>query len=166
MIIDFKDVQNCQVEFVKHLENKPGRINEKNKFGVTKGQVICLISELMEVCNADNLHKWWDKSEIDKDHVVEELSDLLAHICNVANYLDFKLVHDIEEMQIEDIEGSVISLISDMVQLVNTKNKTFVKHKLFVILTKYIQLVYALGFNIDELKESYHKKLKINYTRF
>lgn len=166
MIIDLTEVQSSQIEFISYLESKPGIVNPKSKFGVTKGQAIDLLSELIEVCNAAKIQKWWDSSEIDKDHVLEELADLLAHICNIANYLDIKLIHEVEEVQIESIEGHIISLSSDIIQIPFSKNKTFVRHKIFVILTKYIQLVYILGFSIDELKEAYHKKLEINYTRF
>ncbi|SCI10519.1 Uncharacterized protein conserved in bacteria [uncultured Clostridium sp.] len=166
MIIDLRDIQYKQVEFVNYLESKPEVVNPKSKFGVTKGQAIDLLSELMEVCNAAKVQKWWDKSDVDKKSVAEELSDLLAHICNISNYLDIELIHEVEELQIDCIEGHIIGIASDMIQIPYSKNKTFVRHKIFVILSKYIQIVYALGFNIDEIKDAYHKKLKINYTRF
>ena len=166
MIIDLRNIQDEQVEFIKYLESKPGAINPKSKFGVTKGQAIDLLSELMEVCNASKVQKWWDKSDIDKDNVAEELSDLMAHICNIANYLDIELIHEVEELQIKSIEGIVLAFVQDVILLSNSNNKTFIRHRIFVILTKYIQLVYALGFNIEELKEAYYKKLKVNYTRF
>ncbi len=166
MIIDLRNIQVEQVEFIKYLESKPGAINPKSKFGVTKGQAIDLLSELMEVCNAAKVQKWWDKSDIDKDRVAEELSDLLAHICNIANYLDIDLIHEVEELQIKSIEGIVLAFVQDVILLSNSNNKTFIRHRIFVILTKYIQIVYALGFNIDEIKDAYHKKLEINYTRF
>ena len=166
MIIDLRNIQVEQVEFIKYLESKPGAINPKSKFGVTKGQAIDLLSELMEVCNAAKVQKWWDKSDIDKDNVAEELSDLMAHICNIANYLDIELIHEVEELQIKSIEGIVLAFVQDVILLSNSNNKTFIRHRIFVILTKYIQIVYALGFNIDEIKDAYHKKLEINYTRF
>lgn len=166
MIIDLRNIQAEQVEFIKYLESKPGVINPKSKFGVTKGQAIDLLSELMEVCNASKVQKWWDKLDIDKDRVAEELSDLLAHICNIANYLDIELIHEVEELQIKSIEGIILAFVQDVILLSNSNNKAFIRHRIFVILTKYIQLVYALGFNIDEIKDAYHKKLKVNYTRF
>ena len=166
MIIDLRNIQAEQVEFIKYLESKPGAINPKSKFGVTKGQAIDLLSELMEVCNASKAQKWWDKSDIDKDNVAEELSDLMAHICNIANYLDVELIHEVEELQIKSIEGIVLAFVQDVILLSNSNNKAFIRHRIFVILTKYIQLVYALGFNIDEIKDAYNKKLKLNYTRF
>lgn len=166
MIIDLRNIQAEQVEFINYLESKPGAINPKSKFGITKGQAIDLISELMEVCNEAKVQKWWDKSDIDKDSVAEELADLMAHICNIANYLDIDLIHEVEELQIKSIEGIVLAFVQDVILLSNSNNKTFIRHRIFVILTKYIQLVYALGFNIEELKEVYYKKLKVNYTRF
>ena len=111
MIIDLRNIQAEQVEFINYLESKPGTINPKSKFGVTKGQAIDLLSELMEVCNASKAQKWWDKSDIDKDNVAEELADLMAHICNIANYLDIDLIHEVEELQIKSIEGTVLAML-------------------------------------------------------
>lgn len=166
MIVDLRNIQAKQVEFISYLESKPGIINPKSKFRVTGEQSLDLLSELMEVCNAAKVQKWWDKSDIDKEHVIEELSDLLAHICNIANYLDIELVHEVEDIQIECIEELIISFAGDIIQIPYSKNKTFVRHKIFIILTKYIQLVYALGFNIEELEKAYYKKSKLNYERF
>lgn len=166
MIIDLRNIQAEQVEFISYLESKPEIINPKSKFRVTEGQALDLLSELMEVCNAAKVQKWWDKSDIDKEHVIEELSDLLAHICNIANYLDIELIHEVEDIQIKSIEGIVLAFVQDIVLLSNSTNKAFIRHRIFVILTKYIQLVYALGFNIEELEEAYYKKLELNYERF
>ena len=166
MIIDLRNIQSEQVEFISYLESKPGIINPKGKFGVTGEQALDLLSELMEVCNAAKVQKWWDKSDIDKEHVIEELSDLLAHICNIANYLDIELIHEVEDIQIKSIEGIVLAFVQDVVLLSNSTNKAFIRHRIFVILTKCIQLVYALGFNIEELEEAYYKKLELNYERF
>lgn len=166
MIIDLRNIQDKQVEFINYLESKPGVINPKSKFRITKGQAIDLLSELMEVCNAAKVQKWWDKSGVDKAHVAEELADLLAHICNIANYLDIELIHEVEELQIKSIEGVMLAFVQDVILLSNSNNKTFIRHRIFVILTKYIQLVYALGFNIEEIKDAYYKKLEVNYERF
>ncbi len=38
MIIDLRNIQAEQVEFIKYLESKPGVINPKSKFEITKGQ--------------------------------------------------------------------------------------------------------------------------------
>ena len=37
MIIDLRNIQAEQVEFINYLESKPGKINPKSKFGFTKG---------------------------------------------------------------------------------------------------------------------------------
>lgn len=168
MIIDLRDIQAEQVEFINYLEKDPKKINGKNKFGVTKEQAICLLSELMEVCNAGKIHKWWDLSVRNRDDIAEELSDLMAHLCNIANYTGISLIYSNENeiTQNDCIESLIMSLAGDIVQIPYSRNKTFVRHKISNILCTYIQLIYTLGFNIDEIKEAYDKKLRINYTRF
>ena len=166
MIIDLREIQGKQSEFINYLEGKPGVINPKSSFNVTKGQAIKLISKLMQVCNEIKIQKWWDKPDIDKENLIEELADLLAYICDVSNYTGVELVSEIEVTLVEDLEAFIMAFVSDVVLLSNSNNKAFIRHGLLVILGKFIQLVYNLGFSIEELIEAYNKKLKINYTRF
>lgn len=165
MIIDLTHIQENQVEFVSWLENKPGMINEKNKFGLTRKQILATISELFEVGNEiKTVYKWWDKSPINKEKVLEELSDLLSHICNMANSLEEKLVVDIEVKQVDDIESQFISLTYDILRFTARTDKVFHKRRMReLVLPQFIALVYSLGFNLEELEEAYYKKLKSNY---
>lgn len=168
MIVDLTHIQKNQIEFVSWLERKPDMINEKNKFGVTRKQILATISELFEVGNeAKQVYKWWDKSHICKERLLEEMSDVLSHICNMANSLDEKLIIDIELKQVDDLESQFISLTYDILRFTAKTDKVFHKRRMReLVLPQFITLVYSLGFSIEELEEAYKAKLKVNYKRF
>lgn len=164
MIIDLTNIQQQQVDFINWLENKPGMINEKNKFGVTKKQSLALISELYEVENeVKYIHKWWDKTETDNNKVILELSDFLSHLANVTNYIGIDLISEVGVTQIDELEGQFLSLTRHLQELPYLKHKLHTKKKLEMVFIEFIQLVYSLGFSIDELEEAYKIKLKSNY---
>lgn len=163
-MIDLKHIQRQQEEFISWLEEKPGMINEKSKYKVTKKQALALISELYEVENeVKYVHKWWDNSVVYREKVLLELSDFLSHLSNVSNYLDIELITEEEITQVEDLEGQFLSLTRHVYELPYLNQKFNIKYKIRTIFREYLQLVYSLGFNIEELEEGYKKKLKSNY---
>lgn len=166
-MIDFTKIQQVQQEFVSWLESRPGMVNIKNKYGVTRAQALCLLSELLEVENeVKTTHKWWDKSPVNTQKILEELTDLLSHIANVANELDIKLILEEDIRQTNSLESQFLSISSDIIQLPYSTNKVFTRHKILTIFRKYMQLVYSLKFNVEQLEEEYYKKLEKNYSRF
>lgn len=167
MIIDLTGLQVKQGEFVTWLESKPNLTNEKNKYGITKKQVLATIAELYESGNeAKQIYKWWDESEINRDKLIEELSDVLSHILNIANSLDTELIIDIECKQQEELEDQLISLTYLLLRF--TSNRT---HKILeirrlkeLLLPAYINFVQTLGFTLEELTDAYDKKMYWNYN--
>lgn len=165
-VIDMREIQKVQNEFVKFLEERPGMVNVKNKFGVTRKQSLAILSELIEVENETKIHKWWNLEPINREKVLEELSDVLSHICNVANQLNIELMITEEIVQIENLEGQFLSLVRHAYELANIRQTFFVKQKIMTLFYEYMQLVYSLEFSIDELEEAYYTKLEKNYERF
>ncbi|MDU2199377.1 MAG: hypothetical protein E7E21_13325, partial [Peptostreptococcaceae bacterium] len=62
------------------------------------------------------------------DNVAEELADLMAHICNIANYLDIELIHEVEELQIKSIEGIVLAFVQDVILLSNSNKTPYIRY--------------------------------------
>lgn len=122
---------------------------------------LALISELMEVLNETKIHKWWDRLPVDEDKLKEELSDLLSHIGNLANELDADLIVTVDEVQTTSLERQFIYLAYKITTL--PWRKMFGKHKLDTLVTKYVELVYSLGLDMDQIKEAYFKKMEKNY---
>ena len=127
--------------------------------------ILAIHSEVGEVLNASKVHKIWDKSEIDRNHLLEELADLLSHIANLANFLEVDLVLDIQEVQITAVETTFNRLFYRTTTL--DWNKRQARYTLTrYILPLFVELLYSFGFSLDDLEEAYKAKLKINYERF
>lgn len=165
MILDMRYVQETQNNFCKALEDGKGINYQKESFTVPMWLILSLQSELGEVLNASKVHKLWDKTEVDREHLLEELADLLAHVGNLANFLEIELVLDIKDVQVTAVESTFNRLAYRITTLNWNKRharNTLVNH----IVPLFIELLYSFGFDLEELKEAYHLKMGENYLRF
>lgn len=164
-IIDFTYANKEQKNFLEHLETKNGIKYPNETLNVPMWLILALHSELSEVLNASKLHKFWDKSEINREHLIEELSDFLSHMANLANFLEVDLVTEIPEIQVTAPEV-VFNQLAYRITTLNWNKRHARNALLNQIVPLFVELVYSLGFNLEELKTVYHKKMQHNYTRF
>ncbi|MEG0023703.1 MAG: dUTP diphosphatase [Cetobacterium sp.] len=165
MIIDFEYALDEQKSFLEHLEVKKGMKCPKHSFNVPTWLILALLTELMEVANEKKCFKWWDKTPVNEKKVLTELSDLLSHIANLANILEVGLTSDIEQVQTTAVETTFIRLAYQFTTL--TYKKTFARRTLKNrIVPLFVELVYSLGFSLEELKNEYSNKMNENYMRF
>lgn len=165
MIVDFKYVQEVQENFLENLKKVKGINYQDATFNVPMWLILALQTELGEVTNASQVHKWWVQEKVNRTHLIEELSDLLSHIGNLANLLEVELVLDIQEVQVTAVESTFNKLAYRITTLNWNKRQaryTLTNH----IIPLYLELVYSLGFNLDELEEAYKWKMGENYLRF
>ena len=165
-VINLVEIQEVQKEFLKFLEDKSDMIHIKNNFEVTKQQALCMLSGLYELENEIKLHKWWDKQEVKKDKVLKKLTILLGHIAMAANQLEVQLV--LEDYQVDKhcLEGQILSLTRHMYELPYLKNTFYTRQKIRTIFKEYIELLYSLGFTIEQLESEYYNALDIIYKKF
>ena len=164
-IIDFTYANKEQKKFLEHLESNKTIKYPKETLNVPMWLILALHSELSEVLNASKLHKFWDKSEINRTHLIEELGDFLSHMANLANFLEIDLVTEIKEIEVTAPEV-IFNQLSYRITTLNWSKRhaknTLLKH----IVPLFVQLLYSLDFNLEELEKSYSKKMQHNYTRF
>ena len=164
-IVDFKYVQEHQRKFLEHLKNIEGINYQEGIYNVPMWLVLALQSELSEILNETKIHKWWDKQKPNEEHLLEECSDFLAHLGNLANFLEVEMIMSIDEIQTEELEKQFNYLAYKITTL--PWKKMFARNKLInCILPAFVQLVYSLGFTLEELKQAYLKKMNTNYSRF
>lgn len=161
-IIDLNYVKKEQDKFIGYLHLVEGINYQESKFEVPMWLTLALLSELVEVLNETKIHKWWDRSQVNQDRLKEELADLLSHLGNLANELDVDLIASVEETQTTSLERQFIYIAYKITTL--PWRKMFGKHKLDTLISKYVELVYSLGFDMDEIKEAYFKKMEENYS--
>lgn len=160
-IIDFTYVQKEQKRFLERLEKIDGIKHQKDVFNVPMWIVLALQSELSEILNASKVHKWWDISEVDRKHLAEKCADFLSHLGNLANILEVELIASVEEIQRTCIENQINYLAYKITTL--PWRKQFARGKLLNnLLPGFIELVYSLGFDIDDIKKAYRSKMDKN----
>ena len=160
-VIDFTYVLNKQKCFSKLLEEKKGIEQPSDIYNVPYSFILGLNSELYEIVNAAKIHKNYSKEKIDRYHVIEECADLLSWIGNTANFLGIKLIVEVQEMQITAPEITVIGLNDKINRL--TWNKRTARYTLIdKIVPLFAELIYSLGFDLNDLEEAYHKKMDKN----
>ncbi len=164
-VIDFKWIQKEQKNFLEYLGRLEGVKYQDDIFNVPMWVVLALQSELSEILNASKVHKWWDKEDVNRDHLAEECADFLSHLGNLANILEVELIASVDEVQRTCIESQINYLAYKITTL--PWKKQFARNKLLNnLLPGFIQLVYSFGFNIEEIEEAYKIKMQHNYTRF
>lgn len=160
-VIDLNYIKKEQKSFLEYLKSVEGINYQEEQFQVPMWLTLALISELIEVLNETKIHKWWDRLPVNEEKLKEELSDLLSHIGNLANELDADLIVTVDEVQTTSLERQFIYLAYKITTL--PWRKMFGKHKLDTLVTKYVELVYSLGLDMDQIKEAYFKKMEKNY---
>lgn len=161
--IDLNYVKKQQEKFTKKLQEVKGIDCKINTLKITEDQILGLASELYEVINESKIHKAYDP-DVDKEKLIEELSDCLSMIGNIANSLNMDLVVEMEITKVENIKQQFIGLNYDILRLDKVSKNLFARRKIKeLILPQFINIVYSLGFNLKDLKEAYLKKMKKNY---
>ena len=165
IVIDFKYANEEQKNFLKYVENNQNIKCKNETLNIPMWLVLALHSKLSGVLNASKLHKFWDKSEINRTHLIEELGDLLSHIANIANFLELDLVTEISEINLTSPE----TIFNQFYYRITTLNwsKRHARNTLInQIVPNFVELVYSFGFDLNELEEAYHNKMQHNYTKF
>lgn len=164
MIIDLQYVKNEQNAFSKYLESKKGIKYQNSNFKVTQSQILGLKTELYEIVNESKINKPYDK-EVDRDRLIEELSDFLSWIGNIANNLDVDLAIETELKQSTNIETLILSLDYDILRFNKVEHLAMNRRRLKeLVVPQFLNIVYSFGFSMDDLREAYLKKMKSNYS--
>ncbi len=164
-VIDLTDMQKSQEVFLQFLESKPNMINIKNKFGVSRAQTLSILSEVIGVLSETKIHKWWDLGQVNQEKLLEKLVESFSHISNIATQFNVNLIVEKDIEPIESLESQFLKITGNIIQLPFIK-KYFAKKKIELIFYQYIQLVYGLGFSIEDIEKAYYKKLEKSYAKF
>lgn len=162
-IINLEYIKKEQKDMLEHFKVVKGYNYQECDFGVPYWIILALQTELSEIINAANVHKWWNKEKVNRDHILEECCDFIAHAGNLAVMLDENL-----EIKLNDCVEPIEVLFNKISYKITTLNisKNYARKSLKTIMNLFGEFVIALGFNFDEIKIKYYEKLQINYSRF
>lgn len=96
-----------------------------------------------------------------KDVMLNDLIMILNRMSDIAIFLDIDLIAEIQEIQVTATEVILNSLFNN-VSMLNYKKATSRTKMINRILPLFAELVYSLGFDLNDLEEAYHKKMDKN----
>ena len=96
-----------------------------------------------------------------KDVMLNDLIMILNRMSDIAIFLDIDLIAEVQEIQVTAPEVILNSLFNN-VSMLNYKKATSRTKMINRILPLFAELVYSLGFDLNDIKEAYHQKMDKN----
>lgn len=96
-----------------------------------------------------------------KDVMLNDLIMILNRMSDIAIFLDIDLIAEIQEIQVTATEVILNSLFNN-VSMLNYKKATSRTKMINRILPLFAELVYSLGFDLNDIKKAYHQKIDKN----
>ena len=96
-----------------------------------------------------------------KDVMLNDLIMILNRMSDIAIFLDIDLIAEVQEIQVTAPEVILNSLFNN-VSMLNYKKATSRTKMINRILPLFAELVYSLGFDLNDLEEAYNKKTDKN----
>ena len=96
-----------------------------------------------------------------KDVMLNDLIMILNRMSDIAIFLDIDLIAEVQEIQVTAPEVILNSLFNN-VSMLNYKKATSRIKMINRILPLFAELVYSLGFDLNDIKEAYHQKMDKN----
>ena len=96
-----------------------------------------------------------------KDVMLNDLIMILNRMSDIAIFLDIDLIAEVQEIQVTAPEVILNSLFNN-VSMLNYKKATSRTKMINRILPLFAELVYSLGFDLNDIKKAYHQKIDKN----
>ena len=96
-----------------------------------------------------------------KDVMLNDLIMILNRMSDIAIFLDIDLIAEVQEVQVTAPEVILNSLFNN-VSMLNYKKAISRTKMINRIIPLFAELIYSLGFDIDDIKEAYNKKMDKN----
>lgn len=158
MVYDLQEMLDIQRQLNNEIKQTQHLTNEETKDRAH----LCIMVELMELCNETRCFNYWSKKQRSSDEVIlEEFADVLCFALTAV--LEFKL----EKLTLDDsiqkednlkVTDRFLNLTKLYAQLDDKDPKTYSE-----FLTKFFELGFSLGYNMEEINNAYLKKVQKNY---
>lgn len=96
-----------------------------------------------------------------EDVMLNDLIMILNRMSDIAIFLDIDLIAEVQEIQVTAPDVILNSLFNN-VSMLNYKKATSRTKMINRILPLFAELVYSLGFDLNDIKEAYHQKMDKN----
>ena len=96
-----------------------------------------------------------------KDVMLNDLIMILNRMSDIAIFLDIDLIAEVQEIQVTAPEVILNSLFNN-VSMLNYKKAISRTKMINRIIPLFAELIYSLGFDLNDIKEAYHQKMDKN----
>lgn len=147
MILDLQYAKNIRESILSNDKTSSNVICQEERFNVPLGLILDLHVELAHLYLGM-------QTKAAKEVTLNDLSSILNKIVDIAIFLNIDLIVEVEEVQ-TTAPGVTLNALFNHVSMLNYK-KAIARNKLInMILPLFTELVYSLGFTLDELKKHY-----------
>ena len=150
-VIDLNFAKKSRESILSDTEDN----NSINAYSVPMSLIIDFHIDLAHLALGLNLNKDY------KDVMLNDLIMILNRMSDIAIFLDIDLIAEVQEVQVTAPEVILNSLFNN-VSMLNYKKAISRTKMINRIIPLFAELIYSLGFDIDDIKEAYNKKMDKN----
>ena len=158
MLFDLHEMFEVQKELNKHIKSTQNLTDEQTR----RQAHLCIMVELMELCNETRCFNYWSKKQRSSDEVIlEEMADVICFLITPILDLSNPKIELNTNIQVEDklqLTERFISLTDKYSQLKYGEPNTYM-----IFLKDLLELGFALGYSYDQIYSAYLKKVQKNH---
>lgn len=159
MLVDLTDICEMQIKLDKDIHVK----HNVDYHSVINEIILALLVELGEFANEVRCFKFWsNKSSSKKNIILEEYVDGIHFLTSMCIRENIECKFEINDLSLITDKKIITKLFNN---LFVTSNELIDKQGIINWYQKYLELGYKLGFNVNEIKQAYLLKNKINFER-
>ena len=154
-VIDLNFAKKSRESILSDTEDNNSINTQIKAYSVPMSLIMNFHIDLAHLALGLNLNKDY------KDVMLKDLIMILNRMSDIAIFLDIDLIAEIQEIQVTATEVILNTLFNNVSQF-NYKKEISRRKLVNRIVPLFAELVYSLGFDIDDIKEAYNKKMDKN----
>ena len=154
-VIDLNYCKELRKSIISHEECNNNINTQREIYSVPMGIILDFHIDLAHLALGLTLNKDLE------DVILNDLIMILNRMSDIAIFLDIDLIAEVQEIQVTAPEVILNSLFNN-VSMLNYKKATSRTKMINRILPLFAELVYSLGFDLNDIKEAYHQKMDKN----
>ena len=158
MVFNLQQMFDIQKELNKHIKTTQNLTDEETRLQAH----LCIMVELMELCNETRCFNYWSKKQRSSDEVIlEEMADVICFLITPILDLNNPEVQLDTTIKAED----KLQLTQRFIDLTALYSKLNFEQKQTYLdfFVKLIELGFALGYSYEQIYDAYLKKVQKNH---
>ncbi|MCR8994503.1 dUTP diphosphatase [Brevibacillus laterosporus] len=123
--------------------------------------ILALRVELSEFANEVKCFKHWSNKPMNRERALEEAADVLHFLLSVGIYLD----EEVWEFDYRRVEPAFDCITSQFNQIFDAISTSLDIQEWRDVVEQFIELIYMIGFTLQQIAGAYIDKWKINIQR-